>query len=274
MSKNTKIILIAVLCGVIACVFAVSLMLSVFFLRTSSSAGSDENTTQTAVTQEEAQHSSEETTADTTEATTVEPATHKTEPATSEEIITFREESTVEPSSDKVLPSAAEEVLKDNSFYIVKGTPGGAGLVMRDAPSSTSQKIGVAEEGTKVYVYSDDASNKTGYVRVMVSDTYTDYNCYVLRSYLEYYGPAGSADGNGGETAIRHIAYSTPAHAGVNLRAGASADSELLCLIEEGEQVKLIGDYSEKNGYVRVSYDHPHAGEVYEGWLLAAYLTY
>lgn len=163
--------------------------------------------------------------------------------------------------------------IEGDKFYIVYNTPGKAGLVMRDAPSQNSEKLGVAPEGTRVYVYSDDTSNNTGYVRVMVSFEYYDVNCYVLKDYLKYDSEGFYGEDGNGNMKNAHVSYNTPNNAGLNLREEADSSSELICVIESGENVK-IADGKIVNGYVRVFYDHPHAGHTYEGWLLKQYLVY
>lgn len=70
------------------------------------------------------------------------------------------------------------------------------------------------------------------------------------------------------------VSSSTPKHAGLNMRADASSDSELLCLIKEGEVLDILSFDNITNGYVYVGYDHPHAGSYYIGWVLNSYLIY
>lgn len=169
--------------------------------------------------------------------------------------------------------SGNENDIEGDKFYIVYNTPGKAGLVMRDAPSKDSEKLGVAPEGTRVYVYSDDTSNNTGYVRVLVSFELYDVNCYVLKDYLKYDSEGFYGEADSGNKKNAHVSYNTPNNAGLNLREEASSSSELICVIESGENVR-IADGKIVNGYIRVFYDHPHAGDVYEGWLLEKYLIY
>ncbi len=167
--------------------------------------------------------------------------------------------------------SGNKKVIEGDNFYIVENTPDNAGLVMRDAPTPNSDKLGVVPEGARVYVYSDDESNNTGYVRVLVSEKFRDVHCYVLRDYLRHDSSGFYSDSDNAKNA--HVSYNTPNNAGLNLREEASSSSELICVIESGENVK-IADGKIVNGYVRVFYDHPHAGDVYEGWLLEKYLIY
>ena len=163
-------------------------------------------------------------------------------------------------------------ILRDNSFYVVSSTPDSAGLVMRSAASAASEKLGILPEGSRVYVYSDDPSNKTGYVRVLATQGNSDIHCYVLKQYLTFESEFTNNDNSEG-THIRYVSFNTPGHEGVNLRSDPSSSSEKICTINEGEQVRIVSGAASQKGYVQVVYDHPHAGELFQGWVLEEYLV-
>ena len=165
------------------------------------------------------------------------------------------------------------EVLIDDACYIVSDTPASAGLVMRSLATSSSEKLGVLPEGTKVIVLSDDNSNHTGYVRVVALVEPMDRYCYVMKTYLKFdslYAINSSSDEE-----CMYVSYNTPEHLGLNMRESPYSSSDLVCLINEGTRVSITEPYNDKNnGYIKVSYSHPSAGENFVGWLLYDYLVY
>ena len=72
---------------------------------------------------------------------------------------------------------------------------------------------------------------------------------------------------------LGRVCYSTPDHAGLNLRSGTNSTSELVLLLHEGTVVEILGSYDSANhGYIRVGC---YSGsEYYEGWILARYIEY
>ncbi len=266
MKNKSKIVLVAAVTGFVAFLFAVFTIISVFIIISNSEehteeANISEELNENAVT--ENVYSDKNEIYDTTTYSSVPEFTSamNNENIYGDDIFTENE------------PEYTETVLTDNSFYIVSDTPSGAGVVMRSKASSTSDNLGVLPEGSRVYVFSDHSSNKTGYVRVRTADTQADMHGYVLKRYLRFESVfVQNVPLAGSQT--KYISFATPSHDGINLRAEPNSKSEKLCLLSEGERVTVLENYDpQNNGYIKVAYDHPHAGEVYEGWVLAQYLV-
>lgn len=264
MSNKMRVTLIAVIAGILACIIVVFAILFIFTGKKST------DLTETTVGAE-----------GTTVQTDILPsATQKTDDVTENEVVTVyvpvyigsETEAADKNSYANTDTSDNQTVLRDNCFYTVSGTPDSAGLVMRSAASSTSDKLGVLPEGSRVYVYSDDASNKTGYVRVLATVGNGDLHCYVLKQYLEFES-VFTANEASDESVVRYVSFSTPDHAGINLRAEPSAASELICTIYEGERVEIVKGEASVNGYVKIVYAHPHAGDYFYGWVLEKHLV-
>ena len=165
--------------------------------------------------------------------------------------------------------------IHQNGYYIIKNTPDGAGLSVREASSSSSTRLEIAKEGTVVKAKNDYSSLDNGYVWVTTS---TNTDGWVLASYLYPFNPY--ADDLYSYTAYIkgvkvRVSYDTPYHAGLNMRSAPSSTSDKITLVEEGVVLDVMKNYSDNdNGYIYVGYDHPHAGEYYYGWVLAEYLEY
>lgn len=72
---------------------------------------------------------------------------------------------------------------------------------------------------------------------------------------------------------LGRVCYSTPDHAGLNLRSETNSTSDLVLLLHEGSIVEILGSYDSSNhGYIRVGYSS--GTEYYEGWILARYIEY
>lgn len=265
MNNKSKIIFVAVVVGLLSFIFAVCTIIAIFIIVRNSDVSSEEITISTTLIEDT---SSEVTT--TREEATTESRTYY---ADTENI--SAEENVSSSYNEHVTEADIEyndTVLVDNSYYCVAGTPEEAGVVMRTKPSSVSDKLGVLPEGSRVYVYSDDPTNTTGYVRVRVMNDINDDYCYVMKRYLRFVSTLGSYD-FGNNKNVKYISYSTPSHAGVNLRSEPSSSSENICTIPEGEYVIVLEDSSLRSGYAKVVYPHPHAGEEFEGWVLHQYLV-
>lgn len=148
-------------------------------------------------------------------------------------------------------------------------------LTVRKSASSSSAKICSIAKGTEVIAMSEYSSLDNGYAYVYIPD-YEVYG-WVLASYL---APApsvkpGFSYKNFTIGMLARVKFNTPSHAGINMRSGPSSSYSKLCTLPEGAIIEIAGSYySGNNGYIKVTYDHPHAGEVMTGWVLASYLEY
>lgn len=194
-------------------------------------------------------------------------------------------EKTTVPTTKNTQPTTAGTTQKkeahdpywicEGGYFKVKYTPDGAGVVLRDGYSSSAEKISVLKEGSVVRALSDYSSLDNGYIYVYSEDAQST-GC-VLASYLYPYNPYPTnityKDFTGDMYA--RVCFSTPGHAGINMRAETNSSSERLCLLTEGNIIEILEPYSkDNNAYIYVGYNHPHAGEYYKGWVLADYLEY
>lgn len=192
---------------------------------------------------------------------------------------------TTVPTTEKPQPTAATTTEKkedhspywifEGGYFKVKHTPDGAGVVLRAADSSSSEKKGIIKEGHVVRALSDYSSLDNGYIYVYSEDVGS--SGWVMASYLYPYNPYPTNISYNEFTndMYARVCFNTPAHAGINMRAATNSSSERLCLLSEGTVIEILEPYSEgNNGYIYVGYDHPHAGEYFKGWVLANYLEY
>lgn len=127
-------------------------------------------------------------------------------------------------------------------------------------------------EGDVVVAVADYSTLDGDFVRVEADGT----KGWMIKDYLESYNPYENIDVTSFKKGMTvRVCYDTPSSAGINIRKQATSYSEKLCTIAEGTVIEVAKDYSASdNGYVFIRYDHPHAGTVYEGWVLEQYLEY
>lgn len=194
----------------------------------------------------------------------------------SENMMTITAKTTGSSSSSSAVSGAQKPAnIHTYGTYIVKNSPSKAGLVVRKSDSSSSAKICTIPEGTEVIAMAEYSSLDNGYAFVYVPDY--DVDGWVLASYL---APAPSVKPNFSYKnfvigMLARVRFDTPSHAGINMRSGPSSSYSKLCTVPEGTILEIAASYySGNNGYIKVKYDHPHAGEVMTGWVLASYLEY
>lgn len=201
--------------------------------------------------------------------------TIKPEATTTSSVVSADRETTTAPRSSYPLVNDPYQLHADG-YYIVANTPDGKGLnVYNYLPSESieSRVINHINDGDVVLVLTDYSSLDDGYVYIL-----SEIGGWVEANFLHPYNPYEShgytyKDVKRGM--LCRVKFSTPDHAGLNMRAQTNSESELLCLLTEGTVLDVLDEYDPSNhGYIKVGYNHPHAGEYFEGWILAEYIDY
>lgn len=163
-----------------------------------------------------------------------------------------------------------------DAHFLIANTPAGAGVVMRDLPDPSGTNLGTINEGSVVTAINGYSSMDNGYVWVSFKDR--GINGWVLAQYMyptNPYSDYGYSGESLTETMHGRVCFSTPADAGINMRAQPAAQSDLLTTLHEGTVVDILQSYDpSNNGYIKIGYDHPQAGEYYNGWVLASYIEF
>lgn len=145
---------------------------------------------------------------------------------------------------------------------ITYDTPAHAGVKLRVSPTDESAYSMVLSEGTKVIRV--NAANETvndKYIKVVALVNGNTYIGYVMQRYVSSFS---------GVAYSRRVAYNTPSHAGLVLRAGSSGYSEKLMVIPEGTSLRLLDSSTGAYWKVEALYN----GGVYTGYVLSTYIEY
>ena len=167
--------------------------------------------------------------------------------------------------------------LKEGCYYQISNTPGAKGTPYYSLPVESAAQKSIIPEGSQVFVVSDGASNKTGFVYCIfyAPESPEEIFGYLPKKYLEFYEDFGRIDFNIYE---HYVCYNTPSHDGVNLRSGPSAYSDLIIPLPEGSTVYLPSKIERSGEYIRVFYYNPFINgnetpELLVGWVLDKYIV-
>ncbi|MBE6759077.1 MAG: zinc-ribbon domain-containing protein [Ruminococcaceae bacterium] len=185
-----------------------------------------------------------------------------------------------DPRENYVQNAAVQYQIEPYTYYAVRNTPGGDGLVMRSESDSASENLGVLSEGSAVVAQEPYYPENNGYAYVYSPDTDTFF--WVMAQYLvpmskqeidEYESNLYGDHEQEEVYDLGMVCYYTPSHAGVNVREYPDSDSTKLAILPEGTGVDIIAEYDPAdNGYIYIGFVNEHTGDYCFGWALAEYI--